>query len=210
GAGVTSVAEGDPVAVFGAWGCGHCGYCVRGEEQLCLTPSWAGLSAWDGGYADYLLVPHQRHLVRLDRLTPREAAPLTGAALTPYRAIRRALPAIDPERPILQIGLGGLGRYGLQLLRLLSGAPVIVVEVSPEKRELARTLGAAHVLDGADPELASKVADVTRGEGVAAAFDYVGADATLALAIGNTAALGRVVQVGLAGGAARLKALENV
>ena len=209
GAGVSAVREGDAVAVFGGWGCGGCDYCVTGHEQLCSAPQWAGLSMRDGGYAEYLLVPHERYLVKLQTLTPVAAAPLTDAALTPYRAIRKALPFLEPDHYALVIGLGGLGQYGLKLLRLLAGCPVIAVDVSDDKLRLARELGAAHTLNGKDPELATAIRDLTGGRGVNAAFDFVGSDATLALAAGATRALGKVTQVGLAGGTARLKVLEN-
>ncbi|MBX3471374.1 MAG: NAD(P)-dependent alcohol dehydrogenase [Planctomycetes bacterium] len=209
GAGVRGVAEGDAVVVYGAWGCGRCDYCVGGHEQLCVAPEWAGLSQRDGGYAEFLLVPSERHLVRLDRLTPREAAPLTDAALTPYRAVRRALPAITPDHPVLLIGVGGLGQYALALLRLLAGAQVIAVDLSEEKRAIAARMGATHVLDGGQDDLLERVLDLTDGHGVSAAFDVVGADATLDLAVRSTRPLGRIVQLGLAGGTARLKALDS-
>lgn len=209
GPGVTGVKAGDPVVVFGAWGCGRCDYCVSGQDQLCEAPVWAGLSQWDGGYAEYLLVPSERYLIKLTKLSPREAAPLTDAALTPYRAVRKALPHLQPDHAALVIGLGGLGQYGLKLLRLLSGSPVIAVDVQPDKLELARRLGAAHALDGKDPEVAKQVMAATDGRGVCAAFDFVGSDATLALAIGTTRTLGKVSQVGLAGGTARLAVLAN-
>jgi alcohol dehydrogenase, propanol-preferring len=128
----------------------RCDYCVTGHEQLCETPEWAGLSMHGGGYAEYLLVPHERYLVKLSTLSPTVAAPLTDAALTPYRAIRKALPFLEPDHFALVIGLGGLGQYGLKILKLLSGAPVIVVEVSDDKLRLARELGAAHALNGRD------------------------------------------------------------
>jgi alcohol dehydrogenase, propanol-preferring len=209
GAGVASVKEGDAVAVYGGWGCGVCTYCITGHEQLCERPRWAGLSEHDGGYADYLLVPHERYLVRLERLRPEEAAPLTDAALTPYRAIRKALPFLDPDSHVLLIGVGGLGQYGLKLLRLLSGCPVIAVDVSARKLALARDLGAAIVLDAGMPDAAARIKELTHGHGVAASFDFVGSDATLALAIGATRALGKVTQVGLAGGTARLEVLKT-
>jgi alcohol dehydrogenase, propanol-preferring len=209
GVGVTTVGEGDPVAVFGGWGCGRCDYCVTGHEQLCQAPQWAGLSERDGGYAEYLLVPSERYLVKLTNLKPQEAAPLTDAALTPYRAIRKALPFLDPDYFALVIGLGGLGQYGLKLLTLLTGCPVIVVDVADEKLRLAKELGAAHALNGRDPELAARIAELTGGHGVNAAFDFVGTDQTLGLAVASTRALGKVSQVGLAGGTARMKVLEN-
>jgi propanol-preferring alcohol dehydrogenase len=209
GSGVEGVREGDAVAVFGGWGCGRCDYCVSGHDQLCITPAWAGLSQYDGGYAEYLLVPNEKYLVRLGKLSPRQAAPLTDAALTPYRAVKKAMSFLEPDQKVLVIGLGGLGQYGLKFLRLLSGCPVIAVDVSDAKRVIAKELGAAHVLDGKDPQLAKKVMDLTGGHGVTAAFDFVGADSTLALAIGTTKALGKVTQIGLAGGTAKLHVLEN-
>lgn len=209
GSGVTRVSEGDPVAVFGAWGCGHCDYCVTGQEQLCEAPQWAGLSIHDGGYAEYLLVPHERYLVPLTRLAPADAAPLTDAALTPYRAVKKALPFLQADHPALVVGLGGLGQYGLKLLRLLGGCPVIAVDRDPRKLELARELGAAWVLDGRDRKLAEALRDLTNGRGVSASFDFVGTEDTLALCVGATRALGKVSQIGLAGGTARFKVLEN-
>lgn len=209
GAGVASVREGDPVVVFGGWGCGRCDYCITGHEQLCVAPAWCGLSARDGGYAEYLRVPHERYLVPLGRLDPVRAAPLADAALTPYRAIKKALPLLEPDHPALVIGAGGLGQYGLELLRVLSGAPVIVVDTSPDKRAMATWLGAVLVLDGKDPELVAKIVARSGGAGVSAAFDFVGADVTLATAIASTRTLGKVFQVGLGGGTARMKVLDN-
>jgi len=209
GAGVTRVSEGDAVAVFGGWGCGHCDYCVTGQEQLCEAPQWAGLSVHDGGYAEYLLVPHERYLVPLDRLSPAEAAPLTDAALTPYRAVKKALPYLQADHPALVVGLGGLGQYGLKLLALLGGCPIIAVDRDPRKLVLARELGATYVFDSRDGHLAEAIGDLTKGRGVCASFDFVGTEDTLALCVGATRSLGKVSQVGLAGGTARFKVLEN-
>jgi len=209
GAGVQTVHEGDSVAVYGGWGCGICSMCVTGHEQLCETPQWVGLSDHDGGYAEYLLVPHERYLVKLHGLKPADAAPLTDAALTPYRAIRKALPFLEADHHVLLIGVGGLGQYGLKFLRLLSGCPIIAVDVSDDKLARARELGADVVLNAHIENLVAHIKELTGGHGVSAAFDFVGSDATLSLAIASTRSLGKVTQVGLAGGAARLKVLEN-
>lgn len=209
GHGVRTVGVGDAVAVFGGWGCRACDYCVTGHEQLCEAPAWAGLSVHDGGYAEYLLVPHEQYLVKLTALEPVDAAPLTDAALTPYRAIRKALPFLEPDYHVLVIGFGGLGQYGLRLLHLLSGCPVIVVDVSEQKLQLARQMGAAAAVGGRDPDVAAHIRDLTKGRGVAAAFDFVGSDATLDLAVRSTRSLGKVSQIGLAGGGGRLKPLDN-
>lgn len=199
GPGVDGLSRGQPVAVFGGWGCGRCDYCVGGAEQVCERPEWVGLSSHHGGYAEYLLVPAVRYLVPLDRLEPRVAAPFTDAALTPYRAIRRALPFIQPDHAVLVIGVGGLGQFGIKLLRLLGGASVIAVDTDPAKLDIARDLGARHVVDGRDPDAGARVAALSAG-GVSAAFDFVGADATLALALGACRSGGKVTQIGLAPG----------
>lgn len=209
GSGVGGVREGDPVVVFGGWGCDRCDYCVTGMEQLCQDPQWSGILARDGGYAEYLLVPKERYLVKLGSLEPRLAAPLSDAALTPYRAVRKALPHIEPDHPVLVIGIGGLGTYGLKILRILTGSEIIAVDVTESKLEIARELGAAHTLDGNDPDLVERVMELTAHRGVCAAFDFVGSDATLDLSVRSTRSLGKVSHIGLAGGAARLKALEN-
>jgi propanol-preferring alcohol dehydrogenase len=209
GKGVTGWKEGDKVAVYGGWGCGLCDYCVSGQEQLCEAPRWVGLFGNDGGYAEYLRVPHVRYLVRLTTLEPRDAAPLTDAALTPYRAVKRALPVLTPDHPALLIGLGGLGQYGLKLLQRLSGVRVIVVDASDEKLKLARTLGAWKVVDARAKDAAEQVQALTSGKGVCAALDFVGADSTLALAVGATRSGGLVLHLGLAGGAAHLKPLAT-
>lgn len=210
GDGVTTVKEGDAVAVYGGWGDGTCDYCVAGEENCCPTFQWVGLSQHQGGYAEYLLVPQERYLVKLSRMAPRDAAPLTDAALTPYRAIKRALAAVTSDYPVLVIGAGGLGQFGIKLLRLLTPAEVIVVDVADDKLATARELGAHHAINSRSEgdATAKRIQELSAG-GVAAAFDFVGAESTLALAAGSARKLGRVVQVGLAGGTAKLTAMQN-
>jgi propanol-preferring alcohol dehydrogenase len=208
GAGVRSVKEGDPVAVYGAWGDGLCDYCVAGEENLCPQAAWVGLSDHEGGYAEFLLVPHERYLVKLGKLDPKVAAPLTDAALTPYRAVKAGLRHVTPDYPVLVIGAGGLGQFGIKLLRALSESRIIVADLAPEKLETARRLGAHETVNSGEPGALEKVRDLAPG-GVAAAFDFVGVDPTLELAFGAARRKGCVVQVGLGGGTAKLTALKN-
>ena len=171
---------------------------------------WVGLSQHEGGYAEYLLVPHERYLVKLNTLEPKAAAPLTDAALTPYRAITRALPHVPPDYPALVIGCGALGQFGVKILRLLSGAEIIAVDLDDGKLKVARESGATHTINARDPEIGQKILEIARGIGVSAAFDFVGADSTLALAMASTRPAGRVVQVGLAGGTAHVTALKTL
>lgn len=103
GPGVTEPEVGQPVAVYGAWGCGTCPRCRVGIENYCENPTAApvpgggGGLGMDGGMAELMLVPDPRHVLPLPAgLDPITAAPLTDAALTPYHAVRRSWPKLPP------------------------------------------------------------------------------------------------------------------
>lgn len=201
GAGVTGLETGQPVAVFGGWGCGRCRVCLGGDEQLCDPARWAGLGP-PGGYAEHLLVPAARHLVPLDGLDPVEAAPLTDAGLTPYRAVQKARSRLVPGTTAVVIGAGGLGQFAVQLLGALTPARVVALDTADDKRARAAALGADLVLDPAVPSARDDLRGFAGPDGVAAVLDVVGADATVALALEVVGRKGLVVLVGLAGGAA--------
>ncbi len=196
---VTEVKPGDGVAVFGAWGCGVCALCEQGEENLCQKPIYPGVMV-DGGWAEKLLVPHPRNLVKLNGLDPVIAAPLTDAALTPYRAVRKALSRLGPGRTLAIIGVGGLGHMALQIARALTPATqVIAIDVSDEKLAMAKELGADHCVN-AQGDVGAAVKAATGGAGADAVIDFVGNDTTLANAVASIAIAGKLVVVGIAGG----------
>ncbi|WSQ14048.1 NAD(P)-dependent alcohol dehydrogenase [Streptomyces sp. NBC_01231] len=203
GSGTTGVAEGDEVAVYGPWGCGQCRKCAEGKENCC--PHAAGLGIMPpglgspGALAEYMVVDSPRHLVPLKGLDPVQAAPLTDAGLTPYHAIRTSLPKLVPGSTAVVIGVGGLGHLAVQLLRALTPARVVALDVSTDKLELARAVGAHETLLS-DGEAASRVRALTGGTGAEVVLDFVGAGATLAVAAASVATGGDVSVVGIGGG----------
>jgi propanol-preferring alcohol dehydrogenase len=197
GAGVTGFEVGEPVAVFGGWGCGRCRFCAGGQEQLCDTLSWSGLGRRWGGYAEALLVPQAEYLVPLGDLDPVVAAPLTDAALSAYRAVKKAQSRLLPGSTIVLIGAGGLGQYAIQIARALSPTRVVVVDSSPSKRLSALALGADEAVDPDDITV-DDVRGLCGGEGAAAALDFVGVGTTMQLASSCVARGGLVVVVGRA------------
>jgi alcohol dehydrogenase, propanol-preferring len=206
GAGVTDVEPGQPVAVVGAWGCGVCAHCRAGLETYCERPDLAPVPAGggglglDGGMAEYLLVPSSRHLVPLpDGLEPRDAAPLTDAALTPYHAVRRSLGKLVPGSTALVIGAGGLGHLGVQVLKALTAARVVVVDPRESARQLALDSGADTALTP-DTGTAAEVRELTHGVGADVVLDFVGSDDTLQLGAQTVRQLGDLTVVGIAGG----------
>jgi propanol-preferring alcohol dehydrogenase len=202
GRGAGEFAEGDRVLVYGPWGCGTCVQCVRGAENLCLyrfgRPGAGCGLGYDGGLAEYVLVPSARLLVPLGDLDPVDAAPLTDAALTPYHALKPVLPQLVPGSSALVIGVGGLGSIAVQLLRTLTPARIVAVDLREGARSLALRYGAAAALDAAG--LTPADAREALGGGATLVLDFVGNDATLALAAGSLEIGGHVALVGLGGG----------
>jgi propanol-preferring alcohol dehydrogenase len=199
GPGADGVEPGEPVLVYGPWGCGRCPACRLGAEHLCEQERrgrGAGLGL-DGGLAEYVVVPSPRLTVPLDGLDPVAAAPLADAGLTPYHAIRRALHLLGPATSAIVIGIGGLGHVAVQLLKALTAARVVAVDRREEALEIATHSGADAVLGGPDVDELRRAAG---GRGAMLVVDCVGSDETLTLAAGTVAPGGHVSLLGLAGG----------
>jgi propanol-preferring alcohol dehydrogenase len=190
------------VAVYGLAGCGQCKPCAAGAENFCVHgmegPPGIGFGI-DGGMAEYLLVSDPRRLVPLGDLNPVDAAPLTDAGLTPYRAVKRALPKLTPGSHAVVIGAGGLGHLAIQILGALSPAKVIAVDTREPALTLATEVGAvAAVLAG--PDAAAAVIDATNGAKAEVVLDFVGAAATVALGAAVARAGADLIVVGAAAG----------
>jgi propanol-preferring alcohol dehydrogenase len=203
GAGVEGLELGEPVAAYGPWGCGRCRACRLSAENYCERQAeigaFGGGLGLDGGMAEYMLVPHSRLLLPLGDLDPRDAAPLSDAALTPYHAIKRSLHLLVPGSTAVVIGVGGLGHMGVQILRELSPARVVAVDTSADKLKLAREVGAEEAIEAGEGA-AEAIRELTGGLGAELVLDMVGADETLALGAQIARFESHVTMVGLAGG----------
>jgi len=205
GPGVEGFAPGDPVVVYGHWGCGWCRACREGIENYCENAATfnggaeGGGLGLDGGMAEYMLVPSSRHLVPLTTIEPRDAAPLTDAGLTPYLAIKYSLDLLGPGSSAVVIGVGGLGHMAIQILRALSAAQVIGVDISKEKLLLACQVGADHTIVS-DQCAGSSIRELTRGRGADLVLDTVGSEATIELAMSSASVRSKVVVIGIARG----------
>lgn len=201
GADVTGYSEGDPVALVSPSSCGECWYCTRGQDNLCpLGVSGRGYGR-DGGLAEFVRVTSTRGLVRLGRLDPRTAGPLTDAGATAFHAVRRVLPRVTPGGVVAVIGAGGLGSFAVQYLRLLTAARIVVIDTSDTKRALAEELGAHHTFGQVDATTADGIRALTGdGRGADAVLDFVGIDATIGAGTAATRAGGAFGLIGAAGG----------
>ncbi len=200
GVGVDDLTPGEAVAVAGVHSCGRCTTCLRGADNYC-PQGWRGRGYGDdGGLATFLVAP-RRELVPLGDLDVCAAAPLTDAGATSYHVVRKVRPKLVPGATAVVIGVGGLGGYAVQHLRLLSPARVVAVDVDPRRLDTARSLGADDVLPS-DRGTAAAVRALTDGAGAEVVLDFVGTDATARTALGCARAMGSVALVGAGGGAA--------
>jgi propanol-preferring alcohol dehydrogenase len=155
GEGVTEVAVGDRVALpWLGYACGTCEYCTTGWETLCEKQLNTGYSV-DGGYAEYATAS-ARYVAKVpDGVDPLDAAPLTCAGVTTYKAVK--VSGARPASLVAVFGIGGLGHLALQYAKIF-GATVVAVDVVDDKLELARELGADHTVNALteDPVAAIK------------------------------------------------------
>ncbi len=144
GAGVRTVKAGDRVCI--PWlgsACGVCDFCTSGRETLCEQQTNTGYFV-DGSYAEYakasaLYIGHVPAGV-----DPRDAAPLTCAGVTTYKAVKVA--GTRSSDLVAVFGIGGLGHLAVQYAKI-AGGTVVAVDLIDEKLDLARKLGADYVVN---------------------------------------------------------------
>ncbi len=177
-------------------GCGKCGPCLRHEDNLCMAMRSLGVFS-NGGYADYMLVPHPRYLFDIGDLDPARTAPLACSGVTTYGALKKVT-TLKTE-PTVIIGAGGLGLMCLALHQKMGGHSAIVVDIDPVKREAATKGGAVAVVDGKAADAVDQIKTLTKG-GAWAVIDLVGSSQSARLGYDSLTKGGRYVIVGLYGG----------
>jgi propanol-preferring alcohol dehydrogenase len=154
GDGVTERRVGERVAI--AWlgsACGACRYCIDGRETLCEKQENSGYSV-DGAFAEYA-VASARYVVPVpDGISSVDAAPLSCAGLTTYKALKVA--SVQPAEQVGVFGIGGLGHLAVQYARLMGGV-VTAVDIETPKLDLARELGADHTVDASTQDPVSAI-----------------------------------------------------
>jgi NAD+-dependent secondary alcohol dehydrogenase Adh1 len=172
GPAVTNVEVGDTVIVHPFISCGLCGPCRGGDDMHCLNGSFPGLNR-DGGFAD-LLLTSARSVVKLDpSVQPQEIAALADAGLTAIHAVKKAIPILSAGTRAVVIGAGGLGHIGIQCLKAMTPAEIIVIDPSEPALALAREVGADHTIK-VDGTHVDTVREMTDGLGAEAIIDFVG------------------------------------
>jgi propanol-preferring alcohol dehydrogenase len=168
GHGVTRVHVGERVAIpWLGWACGECEYCTTGWETLCPRQQNSGYSL-DGGWAEYAVASAAYVGKVPEGIDPFEAAPLTCAGVTTYKAVK--VSGARPSDLVAIFGVGGLGHLAVQYAQVF-GAQVVAVDLFDEKLQMAKELGAAYTVNAREQDP------------VAAIQELGGADAAISLAV---------------------------
>lgn len=172
GEAVTNVAVGDKVILHPLMTCGLCRACRLGDDVHCENNAFPGIDT-NGGYAEYLRTS-ARSCVKLDdSLEPADVAALADAGLTAQHAAAKAAKVLRPGEFCVVIGAGGLGHIGIQCMKALSPATLIVVDRNADALKLASEIG-ADITVQADGSHVEKVLELTGGAGAQAVLDFVG------------------------------------
>jgi propanol-preferring alcohol dehydrogenase len=191
GGGVRELKVGDRVGVpWIHWTCGECEFCRAGFENLCSRQKITGCTV-DGGFAEYIKAPAS-HATRIpDGISAVEAAPLFCAGVTVYRALKQARLASGERLAVF--GVGGLGHLAIQIGKEM-GLDVTAVDVSDDKLELAKSLGASRTMNSSSANVAK---ELRRAGGMHAVLVTSGSKAAYDTAFPCVRPTGKLLVVGL-------------
>jgi NAD+-dependent secondary alcohol dehydrogenase Adh1 len=190
---VEGLKRGDPVIVHPKITGGTCLACRRGQDMH-GDGKFPGLDC-NGGYAEYLATS-SRNIVKLpETLAPKHVAPYSDAGLTAYRVVKKATRHLVPGERCVVIGAGGLGHIGIQCLKAMCAAEIIVIDLSDQSLLLAKECGADHLVK-ADGNEVEAIRALTGGAGAEAVIDFVGEKGTTAKGLAMTRPMGNYYIVG--------------
>ncbi len=206
GVGVTNRTAGERVSI--AWlgsACGECRYCVDGRETLCEKQHNSGYSI-DGAFAEYAVASATYVVPVPDGVSSIDAAPLSCAGVTTYKAVKVA--QVKPTELVGVFGIGGLGHLAVQYARLMGGT-VVAVDIEQPKLELAATLGAEHLVNAS---ILDPVVTIQELGGLDVAVVLAASPRVFEQAFASLRRGGRLVCVGLPadGGAMSIPIFETV
>jgi alcohol dehydrogenase, propanol-preferring len=195
-------AKNDKVLVYPWIGDGLCTACRIGEENLCDKPRSLGIYN-DGGYADYVLVPSYKYLVKLgDEIDIDTSAPLSCSALTAYGAVKNG--NLTPNDNVVIVGTGGLGLMAIQLAKAITGSRIIALDRDNEKLKAAKDNGADDIINSTKEDPVKAVMELTERMGADAVIDFVNASSTVEVDMKFLRRRAKLVLVGLFGGELKL------
>ena len=192
----------EKVLVYPWVGEGMCPACKIGQENLCDKPRSLGIYS-DGGYAEYVLVPNFKYLVKIgDDMNTDTSAPLACAGLTSYGAIKNA--NLKPDENVVIVGTGGLGLMAIQLAKAVTGARIIAMDIDDKKLEVAKKEGADIIVNSKKEDPVKAIMELTGKLGADVVIDFVNATKTVETDMQFLRRRAKLLLVGLFGGELKL------
>ncbi|HLI46529.1 MAG TPA: NAD(P)-dependent alcohol dehydrogenase [Geobacterales bacterium] len=173
--------EGDPVILHPLITCRHCRSCRLGDDMHCTNSKFPGLDGTNGGFAEYMLSSAYSAIKLPKGIDPVPLAPLADAGVTAYHAAKKLVPKLYPGTFVGVIGIGGLGHIAIQVLKSITPAKIVAIDITEERLRFAKDMGAdyAFLVNDAEKEI-EKITDRT---GLDAILDFVGEHNTPSLAL---------------------------
>jgi len=220
GPGVEGPAPGTAVVCAFIMPCGRCRLCAVGRDDLCdnffamnrlkgtLYDGTSRLRRRDGstlwmysmaGLADYAVVPATDVFLLPEGLPPLESSVLGCAVFTAFGAVRHGADLRGGER-VAVVAAGGVGLNIVQIAHAFGASQIIAIDVSDDKLDIARRVGATDVINGRTTDVGARVRELTDGRGVDVAFEALGRPETFTQALDVIGDGGRMVAVGIAPG----------
>jgi len=199
---VEGFSKNERVLIYPWIGEGLCPACRIGEENLCDKPRSLGIYT-DGGYAQYVLVPSYKYLVKIGNdMDTDTSAPLACAGLTSYGAVKNA--NLKPDDNVVIVGTGGLGLMAIQLAKAITGAKIIAMDIDDQKLDVAKKNGADITINSKKEDPVKAIMELTDKLGADAVIDFVNASKTVETDMQFLRRRARLVLVGLFGGELKL------
>jgi propanol-preferring alcohol dehydrogenase len=196
----------EKVLVYPWIGEGLCPACRSGEENLCDKPRSLGVYM-EGGYAEYVLVPSYKYLLKMDdEMDTNASATLSCSALTAYGAVKNT--TLKPNDNVVIVGAGGLGLMAIQLAKAVTGSKIIAMDLDDEKLRAAKKNGADNTINSKKEDPVKAVMELTDKIGADAVIDFVNASKTVETDMQFLRRRAKLVLVGLFGGELKLNLIS--
>ncbi|KIW80835.1 hypothetical protein Z517_07452 [Fonsecaea pedrosoi CBS 271.37] len=204
---VDSIVIGQRYIVYPWIGCGTCGRCLQEKYNLCAGQRALGVLQ-NGGFAEYVLVPHPKFLIDLGNLDPMVACTYGCSGITTLSSVNKLMP-LPPDEPVLLVGAGGLGLAAISVLKSFGHEFIVSADISDDKLAAAAAAGATKTVNTSGPSAAEDILAATNGP-VTAVIDFVNNTATARMVNDLVGKGARWVQVGVMGGSLELSLVANI
>lgn len=202
-----SVSIGSRQIVYPWLGCGSCTRCGQEDDNLCAAQRGLG-TLRNGGFAEYVVVPHPKYLVDLGNLDPAVACTFGCSGITTLSAVSKVMP-LPANEAVLLIGAGGLGLAAISVLKSYGHKFIVSADINDEKLAAATAAGATKTVNTSGPSAVKDILAATNGP-VIAVIDFVNSSGTAAMVNGLVAKGAKWVQVGVMGGSIEMSLVGNI